>query len=145
MNCSKAIAATGNSKGRQIVNIGRAEQEGPLTDNEATEKQQQEGEPQTDIEMLMKQLQEKESQAAAEVHILKQQLQKKEAQMAYMASWAMEALQCRKPASSYALYIKVQWLQFQIKTLAQRGTIPFQNYNQFMNLCDSSSVEDKAK
>ena len=27
----------------------------------------------------------------------------------------------------------------------QRGTIPFQNYNQFMHLCDSSSAEDKAK
>ena len=29
--------------------------------------------------------------------------------------------------------------------MAQRGAIPFQNYHQFMALCDSSSAEDKAK
>ena len=62
-----------------------------------------------------------------------------------MASWTIEALQCRQPTKSYALYLKDQWLQFQINTLAQRGTIPFQNYHQFMTLCDSSSAEDKAK
>ena len=90
-------------------------------------------------------LQEKESQATEEIQVLKQQVQEKEAQMAYMASWAVEALQCRQPAKSYALYLKDQWLQFQINTLAQRGTIPFQNYNQFMYLCDNSSAEDKAK
>ena len=65
--------------------------------------------------------------------------------MAYMASWTVEALQCRKPTKSYALYLKDQCLQFQINTLAQRGTIPFQNYHQFMTLCDNSSAEDKAK
>lgn len=59
-----------------------------------------------------------------------------------MASWAMEALQCRQLAKSYGLYLKDQWLQFQIKTLAQRGTIPFQDYRQFMDLCDHSSIED---
>ena len=52
-------------------------------------------------------------------------MQEKEAQMACMASWAVEALQCKQPAMSYALYLKDQWLQFQINTLAQRGTIPF--------------------
>lgn len=65
--------------------------------------------------------------------------------MACMASWAMEALQCRQLARSYALYLKDQCLQFQVKTLAQRGTIPFQNYGQFMHLCATSSIEDKAK
>jgi len=40
-----------------------------------------------------------------------------------MASWAMEALQCRKPAKSYALYLKDQWLQFQINTLP-KGASP---------------------
>ena len=40
---------------------------------------------------------------------------------------------------------KDQWLHFQIKTLAQRGTIPFQDYGQFIHLCDHSSAEDKAK
>lgn len=28
---------------------------------------------------------------------------------------------------------------------AQRGTIPFHDYGQFMDLCDHSSVEDKPK
>ena len=62
-----------------------------------------------------------------------------------MASWEMEALQCKQPAKSYAPYLKDQWLQFQIKTLAQRGTIPFQDYGQFMHLCDHSSAKNKAK
>lgn len=86
------------------------QQEGPIKNNEATEKKQQEGEPQADVEMLMKQLQEKESQAIDEVQILKQQLQEKEAQIACMASWEMKALQCRQPAISYALYLKDQML-----------------------------------
>ena len=62
-----------------------------------------------------------------------------------MASWAMEALQCRQPAKLYALYPKDQWLQFQINTLAQRRITPFQNYHQFVALCDSISSEGKAK
>lgn len=107
--------------------------------------QQQKEEPQADSETLIKQQQEKESQAENEVLILKRQLQGKEAQLAYMASSAMEALQCRKLAKSYALYLKDQWLQFKIKTLAQRGTIPFQDYGQFMHICDHNSVEDKEK
>lgn len=32
-----------------------------------------------------------------------------------------------------------------LKHWPKGGTIPFQNYNQFRNLCDSSSAEDKAK
>ena len=76
------------------------------------------------------------------MQFLKERLQEKEAQMACMA---IEALQCRQPDKSYALYLKYQWLQFQIKTLAQRGTIPFQNYGQFMHLCATSLAEDKAK
>ena len=96
---------------------------------------------QTEIETLNRQLQEKE----LETQSLKQQVQEKEAQLACMASWAMEALQCRKPAKSYALHLKDQWLQFQINTLAQRGITPFQNYHQFVALCGSSSSEDRAK
>lgn len=57
----------------------------------------------------------------------------------------MEALQCTQPTKSYAVYLKAQWLQFQIKKLAQRGIIPFQDYCQFMHLCDHNSAEDKAK
>jgi len=59
---------------------------------------------------------------------LLRQRQEKDTQLACMASLSMEALQCRTPAKSYGLYLKDQWLQFQIKTLAQRGTIPFQDY-----------------
>jgi len=62
-----------------------------------------------------------------------------------MASWEMEALQCRQPAKSYALYLKDQWLHFQINNLAQRGITPFQNYHQFVALCGSGSSEDRAK
>ena len=61
-----------------------------------------------------------------ENEVLRRQLQEKETQLACMASWSMEALQCRTLAKSYGLYLKDQWLQFQIKTLAQRGIIPFQ-------------------
>ena len=80
-----------------------------------------------------------------ENELLRRQLQEKETQLACMASWSMEALQCKTPAKSYGLYLKDQWLQFQIKTLAQRGTMSFQDYRQFMDLCDQSSLEDKAK
>ena len=62
-----------------------------------------------------------------------------------MDSWAMEAIQCRHPARTYGLYLKDQWLQFQINTLAQRGITPFQNQQQFSELCSTSSSEDKAK
>jgi len=79
--------------------------------------------------MLTKLLQEQESQGTKETQDLKQQFQEKEAQLSCMASWPIEALQCRKPTKSYALYLKYQWLQFQINTLAQMGTTPFHNYN----------------
>ena len=48
-------------------------------------------------------------------------------------------------AKSYALYVREQWFQFQIKTLAQRGTMPFQDCRQFIDLCDQSALEDRAK
>ena len=60
--------------------------------------------------------------------LLRRQLQGKETQLACMASLSMEALQCRTPAKSYGLYLKDQWLQFQIKSSAQRGIMPFQDY-----------------
>jgi len=50
-----------------------------------------------------------------ESELLRRQLREKETQLACMASWSMEALQCRTPAKSYGLYLKDQWLQFQIK------------------------------
>lgn len=57
----------------------------------------------------------------------------------------MEALQCRQPAKSYGLYLRDQWLQFQINTLAQRGISHIQNPQQFTDLCNTSSLEDRAK
>jgi len=48
-------------------------------------------------------------------------------------------------AKSYDIYLRKQWLQFQIKALAQRGTMPFQDYRQFIDLCDQSALEDMAK
>ena len=90
-------------------------------------------------------LQERELQAQIEVQTLKQQLQQKEAQLACMASWAMDALQCRQPAKSYGLYLRDQWLTFQINALAQRGISQVQDPQQFTELCNISSSGDKAK
>jgi len=61
-------------------------------------------------EILRKQLQEMET--PVETEMLRKQLQESETQLACMASWAMEALQCRQPAKSYGVYLKGQWLQF---------------------------------
>jgi len=55
-----------------------------------------------------------------------------------MANLSMEALKCKTLAKSCGLYLKDQWLQLQIKTLAERG-------RQFMDLCDQSTLEDKEK
>lgn len=85
------------------------------------------------------------SHLETETELLRRKLQEKETQLACMASLSMEALQCRTPAKYYGLYLKDQWLQFQIKTLAQRGTMPFQDYRQFMDLCDQRTSEDKEK
>ena len=63
-----------------------------------------------DLEELNRQLWERELQADIEIQSLQQQMQEKEAQLACMASWAMEALQCRQPAKSYGLYLRDQWL-----------------------------------
>jgi alkylhydroperoxidase/carboxymuconolactone decarboxylase family protein YurZ len=86
-----------------------------------------------------------EAQLEAENAWLRGKLQERERQLAAMASLSLEAIQCKMPAKSYALYLKEQWLQFQIKTLAQRGIMPFQDYRQFINLYDQSTLEDRAK
>jgi len=85
------------------------------------------------------------SHLETENKLLRRQLQEKGTQLACMANLSMEELQCRTPSKSYGIYVKDQWLQFQIKTLAQRGTMPFQDYRQFMDLCDQSTLEDKGK
>ena len=56
---------------------------------------------------------------------LRGHLQERENQLECMASLSLEPIQCRMQAKSHALYLRKQWLQFQIKTLAQRGTMPF--------------------
>ena len=38
-----------------------------------------------------------------------------------------------------------RWMQFQIKTLAQHGTMPFQDCKQFIDFCDKITLEEKAK
>lgn len=76
---------------------------------------------------------------------LKGQLQERENQLETMPSLSLEENQCRIPAKSYALYLKEQWLQFQIKTLAHRGTMPFHDYRQFINIYDQSTLEDRLK
>lgn len=62
-----------------------------------------------------------------------------------MANLSLEAIQCRMPTKFYAPYLREQWLQFQIKTLSWRGTMLFQDYRQFIDLCDQSALEDGAK
>jgi len=57
------------------------------------------------------------SQLEVENTWLRRQLQEMEIQLETMASLSIEAIQCRMPKKSYALYFKEQWLQFQIKTL----------------------------
>jgi len=47
-----------------------------------------------------------------ENEMLRKHLQEKDTQLAWMASWSMEAIQCRKQAKSYVVYLKDQWLQF---------------------------------
>ena len=59
---------------------------------------------------------------------LRGKLQERENQLACMASVTLEAIQCRIPAKSYAIHLREKWLQFQIKTLAEGGTMPFQDY-----------------
>jgi len=64
-----------------------------------------------DREAIMK------AQLEIEYAWLKGKLQERENQLASMTNISLEAIQCRMPAKSYALYLKEQWLQFQIKTL----------------------------
>lgn len=65
--------------------------------------------------------------------------------MAAMANLSFEEIQCRMPAKSYCLHLKEQWLQLKITTLAQRGTMAFQDYRKFIYLCDQITLEDRAK
>ena len=142
-SCQQALLQEENQKLRlqlQELREGAGTSSKDITKEQPTKK-----ELTTSLEEPMTLLQEAEQQTKIEVQALKEQLQQKEAQLACMASWAMEAIQCRQPAKSYGLYLKDQWLQFQINTLAQRGVSQIQNPQQFSELCSTSSSEDKAK
>lgn len=49
---------------------------------------------------------------------LRGKLQERESQLVAMANLSLWEIQCRMLAKSYALYLKEQWIQFHIKTLA---------------------------
>ena len=134
-NCQRVLLQEENQKLRFQLQELRAG--AGTSSKDITNEQQRKKELTTSLEKPMTLLQEAEQQKKIEVQALKEQLQQKEAQLACMASWAMEAIQCRPPAKSYGLYLKDQWLQFQINTLAQRGISHIQNPQQFS--------EDKAK
>ena len=123
---------------QQLLLQGQRKEEDTTDKDTTAEPQEKEG-MQVDLEELNRQLQERELQAYIEIQSLKQQVQEKEAQLACMASWAMEALQCRQPAKSYGLYLRDQWLQLEINTLAQIGISQVQNPQQFVDLCNNSS------
>lgn len=59
---------------------------------------------------------------------LRETKQERETQLATMENLSMEALQCRKPSRSYAFFLKEKWMKFQIKTLVQHVSMPFQDY-----------------
>jgi len=123
---------------QQLLLQGQRKEEDTTDKDTTAEPQEKEG-MQVDLEELNRQLQERELQAYIEIQSLKQQVQEKEAQLACMASWAMEALQCRQSAKSYGLYLRDQWLQLEINTLAQIGISQVQNPQQFVDLCNNSS------
>jgi len=107
-NCQKVYLQEENQKLRlqlQELRVGAG-----TSSKDTTEEQQGKKKLTTSLEEPMTHLQEAEQQAQIEVQALKQQLQQKESQLACMASWAMEAIQCRQPAKSYGLYLKDQWL-----------------------------------
>jgi len=129
-NCQRVYLEEENQKLRFQLQELRA---GTGTSSkDTTEEQQGKKELTTSLEEPMTHLQEVEQQEKIEVQALKQQLQLKEVQLACMANWAMEAIQCKQPAKSYGLYLKDQWMQFQIKTLAQRGISQIQDPQQFL-------------
>lgn len=76
---------------------------------------------------------------------MREQLWEGESQLATIASLSMEAIQCRHPSKSYAIFLKEKWFQFQIKTLAQYVSLPFQHYKRFIKFFQQARIEDRAK
>lgn len=62
----------------------------------------------------LSELREKESTMREQFHEenrwLRKKLQEKETQLSIMSRLSMEALQCRMPSNSYALFLKEQWM-----------------------------------
>ena len=109
-SCQQALLQEENQKLRLQLQALKAGAE--TSSKGITNEQESKKELTTNLEEPKTLLQEEEQQIRLEVQALKEQLQQKETQLACMASWAMEALQCRHPAKSYGLYLKDQWLQF---------------------------------
>ena len=62
-----------------------------------------------------------------------------------MADLCIEALQHRFTSDSYVVYLKEQWLLFQINTLVSHGSLPFQDCRQFMKFYKQANIVDQAK
>ena len=77
--------------------------------------------------------------------VLKEQLQQKEEQVDTMAYLCIEALQHIFPSDSYVVYLKEQWLLFQINTIASHGSLPFEDCRQFMKFYKKSNIADQEK
>ena len=60
-----------------------------------------------------------------------------------MADLYIESLQHRFPSDSYVVYLKEQWLLFQINTLASHGSLPFQDCRQFMKFYKQANIADQ--
>ena len=109
-NCQRVFLQEENEK--LILQLQELRRGTGTSSGDITAEQQGREELQVGLGKPSTHLQEGEWQAQIEVQALKQQLQQKEAQLACMASWAMDAIQCRQPAKSYGLYLRDQWLQF---------------------------------
>ena len=62
-----------------------------------------------------------------------------------MEDLCIEALQHKFPSDSYDVYLKEQWLLFQIKTLASHGSLPFQDCREFMDFYKQANMDDQEK
>lgn len=60
-----------------------------------------------------------------------------------MASLVMEPTEWTNPSKTYALFLKQQWLQFEIKTLSQHSSFPFRSCKQFIDFLHKASVDAK--
>jgi len=76
---------------------------------------------------------------------LRERLQEKETQLVTMVSLSMEELQCRQPSKYCDIFLKEQWMHFQINTFARYGSLHFQDYMHFIEFCSQNNMEDREK